>query len=129
MTNAPATARELYDLLLQAPNLCGRLTLESDHLLRWDLWEDYCLCIGLNATDVQVVLEKTGRFPRQITHWHTDNDEILEELRSIGTRDNLLVIRQGWLWEAVVHMGAESECPKRSLRRSLFSKPIILKAQ
>ena len=129
MINTPTNARELHDLLVQIPDLCGTFTIENENCLRWDLWEDYCLSVGVNRREACVALEKASRFRWQITHWHTDNDDILEELMSIGKKGNLLVVRQGWLWESVVHMGPEEECPKQALRKSLFSKPIILKAQ
>ena len=129
MENMPTTARELYGLLKNTPDLCGTLTMETDDILRWDLWEGYCLSIGVNQREACVVLEKATRFRWQITHWHTDNADILEELRSIGTRGGLLVVRRGWLWEYATFFGPEEECPKRLLRRGLFTRPLILKAQ
>lgn len=127
MTAVPTTARELYGLLLQTSDLCGTLTLESEGVLRWDLWEGYCLRVSLNAADCCVALETTSRFRWQVTHWHTHNEDILEELRSIGKHGSLLVIRRGWLWEAAAYFGPEAECPAKLLRKSLFSRPLLLR--
>ena len=129
MTNTPTTTRELYELLLQAPGLCGRLTLESEGNLRWDLWEGYHLAISIYKGHGHISLDKNGFFNCSVTHWHPEPEEILEELLSIGKTGNLLVIRRSLLGEAVAHMGPEEECPRRAKRKGLFSRPLILKAQ
>ena len=129
MSNTPTNARELYDLLMQTPDLCGKLTLESEGNLRWDLWEGYHLSISIYKGHGYISLDKNGFLNQSMTHWHPEPEEILEELLSIGRKGNLLVIRRGWLWEAVAFMGPEEECPKRAKRWSPFSKPLILKAQ
>ena len=129
MENMPTTARELYDLLLQTPDLCGRLTLETEDILRWDLWEGYRLSISLNQREAYVALEATGRIPWQLTHWHTDNEVILEELRSLGLKDSLLVLRRSWFGEKTMFFAPGEEIPRGALRRGLVRKPLILKAQ
>ncbi len=129
MNNVPSTVQELHDLLLQFPDLCGKLTIENEGTLRWDLWEGYCLSIGLNKIEAYVALEKANRFRWQITHWHTDHDDILEELLSIGRKGSLLVVRRGWFGESVTYFGPGEECPRRTMRKGLFSRPLILKAQ
>ena len=56
MTNMAVNARELYDLLLQIPDLCGTLTLENDFVLRWNLWESYYLGIFFSGDSSQISL-------------------------------------------------------------------------
>ena len=129
MNPIPSNVRELYDLLRQTPDLCGCLSLETENILRWDLWEGYRLSISLNYREAYVALEAAGRFPWQLTHWHTDSDDILEELRSLGTRGSLLILRRGWFGEKTMFFAPGEEVPKRALRRGLLRKPLILKAQ
>ena len=129
MNRVPSNTLELHDLLNDIPDLCGTLTMENDHILRWDLWDGYALSIGVTQAEATVVLQKAGNFPWQITHWHTDNDDILEEMRSLGTRGSLLIVRRGWFGEKVMFFDPGENVPGRALRRGLLRKPLILKAQ
>ena len=64
-----------------------------------------------------------------MTHWHPDPEEMPEELRDIGTRGCILVVRRYLLGEAVGYMGPESDCPPRCLRKGLLFRRLVLKAQ
>ena len=129
MNNVPATIQELHDLLLQFPDLCGKLTIVNEGTLRWDLWEGYHLSISLYKGHGHISLDKNGFFGTSVTHWHPEPEEMAEELRDIGTRGCILVVRRYLLGEAVVYMGPESECPPRDLRKGLLFRRLVLKAQ
>ena len=130
MTKMPTTAQELYDLLLQTPDLCGTLTMENLFVLRWDLWEDHYLGIFFSGDDCQISLNKRGALlDCSITHWHPEPENLPEELLSIGRRDCILVLHISPAAISVAYKGPEKDCPRRLRRNGLFQKVLCLKAQ
>ena len=109
----PQNARELYDMLMRTPDLCGMLTLVGDHGLDWELYEGFTVSIGINRREGYIGIEKrlAGKITDGLTHWHPALDEIYGQLCIMGRPGNVLVIRRNPLFCGVVYRGPESECP------------------
>ncbi len=127
----PVNTHELYDLLMQTPELCGQFTLVSDHEIKWDIYEDFSVSIGVNKVDACIALDKMlfGRIPNHFTHWHPDPEDIYDEICAIGTRGHVLVIRKFLLGEMVLYMGPEADCPYSPNKKWRWGRIYYLRAE
>ena len=123
----------LLERLKQNPDLCGSFSIDSQGLIRWDLYETHSYRIDVRGGDGYIDLFNRRKPHGDVTHWHPDPDEMYEELCLIGTRGNIIVVRYlhiGPLCGASVrYIGPEDNCPRRVKRMGLFSRSLILKAQ
>lgn len=109
----PANANELYEMLIQTPDLCGQFTLVHEQELRWDIYKDFAVSIGIGKMDACILIERKilGKLPDILTHWHSEPSDIYDEICDIGSRGNVLVIRKNFLGEAILYTGPETDCP------------------
>ncbi len=123
----------LLEKLKQTPDLCGSFYIDASGLIRWDLYEDHSYQIDVRGGDGYLHLFNRVKTHGSITHWHPDPDDMYEELCRIGMPGHIIVVRflhiGPLLGSSVAYIGPESECPKRTKRKGLFSRPLILKAQ
>lgn len=113
-TGASAFERRLFDKMKEQ-NLAGELTFQEHGVpICWRI-SDYKIEIGQEY--IGISKKARGKFSL-ITHWHPDDEEIFEEIRSIGTKGNVAVIHNGWFAQTVLYMGAKKDCPYQ--RKWLF---------
>ena len=102
------TTKELYEKLLEMPDLHSKPELDGEILI-WKLYENayvraYCdsydTCIDIISTSILVV---------SLTHWHPDEDDILNELYSLGKKGNIIVIQNSLLFKGVFYKGTPNE--------------------
>lgn len=91
MRNA-LTTKELYEKLLEMPDLHSKPELDGENLI-WKLYENayvqaYCdsydTCIG--------IISASPSCPS--THWHPDEDDMFDELYKFGKKGNILVLKR-----------------------------------
>ena len=107
---------KLFDKI-KKQHLAGKLTFrEEDASISWII-SGYKIEISQEYIGVS---RKHGKFFIPITHWHPDDEEILNKICNIGTKGNVTVIHDGWLVKSVLYIGSRNDCPYK--RKWLFGK-------
>lgn len=128
----PQTSNELYEMMLQTPDLCGHFELLSeDGNIIWNLYEDIQIEIGVNHGDCYFGISKMpfGKVEIGLTHWHPKSSEIYNEICKIGKHGNVLVIRTFMSGGSVLYMGNKKDCPYQHGKRNIFGKLYYLEAK
>lgn len=128
----PQTSKELYEMMLQTPDLCGRFELLSENgNIIWDLYENIRIEIGVDSVDCYFGVSKMlfGKAESGLTHWHPTAFEIYNEVCKIGKRGNVLVIRTFISGASVLYMGNKEDCPYKHGKRNMFGKLYYLEAK
>ena len=128
----PQNAKELYEMMLQTPDLCGSFALaDNDEGIVWQLYENVGIQIGVDPRDCYFGINKMryGKIEGNITHWHPTTVEIYDEVCKIGKRGNVLVIRSFWGGETVLYLGNGEDCPYRPDQKHRFCKLYYLEAK
>ena len=106
----PQTTEELYNMLLENTNLVGKLERTGDAIF-WT-FTNFWVLASLDKYEgyIEVNRKKEHWWQNgQLLHWHPMKDEIYEDLCAIGNKNNILVIRNGWLFSDVFYLGKENE--------------------
>lgn len=129
-TMAPNTTKELYDMMLNTPNLCGKFELVDDTIF-WYLFDGIEIEISIGRMDTYfgISRKKSGKIPDGIIHWHPDCEEIYNDVLNIGLEGNVLVIQKNILYVSVIYSGKEEECPYSPETKRRFGKIFYLKAK
>ena len=107
-------AKELYEQMKQE-QIVGSFSLVED-MIHWNIG-DYFIEIARDYLSITIV-KKLYSLP--ITHWHPEDDEVLDEIRQIGTKGNVTVIYDGWFAGGPIYAGPRECCPCK--RKWLFGK-------
>jgi hypothetical protein len=118
----PTTTQELYDMMLQTSQLCGRFYVDENDCIKWDLYDDYTITIAINDTEGYISLDSKSVFKGGLTHWHPSHFEIYDDVCSLGSLGNVLVIRKGFVGVGVVYLGDKENCPYNKNKSTLFGK-------
>lgn len=128
----PQTSEELYELMLQTPDLCGHFELLSeDGNIIWDLYENIRIEISVNSGDCYFGVSKMlfDKVESGITHWHPTSSEIYSEVCKIGKCGNVLIIRTFMGGAGVLYIGNKEDCPYKESKRHLLGKLYYLEAK
>ena len=108
--NSPQTTEELYKLLLESPDLAGKLELKGNSVF-WT-FKSFWVFTGLEGNDGYIEVNRNKKHwwqNEQLFHWHPSRDEIYKNLCAIGDKNNILVIRNGGLFSNIFYLGKESD--------------------
>ena len=127
----PQSTAELYRMMLQIPDLCGHFALlDGGETVEWWLSDDVRLKIVWSPDDSMISafggLSQKGA--REITHWHPEPFEILNEVLRIGRRGNVLVLRSSKGSGAVLYAGRAEDCPYSPDHKIRFGQFYYLQA-
>ncbi len=128
----PETSEELYHMMLETPGLCGSFELSSDKgRVLWVLYENICIELGVDSYDCYFGVSKrgAGKVWSCITHWHPDPAGIYNEVRKIGKKGNVLVIRASPFSSEVLYMGSRENCPYGKTQKMPLGKIYFLEAK
>lgn len=106
----PQTTEELYKMLIETPDLAGKLELTGDTVF-WT-FNNFWVCASLDKNEGYIEVNRKKKHwwqNDQLLHWHPMKDEIYNDLCAIGNKSNILVIRTGWLFSDIFYWGKESE--------------------
>ena len=101
MRNSLST-KELYEKILEMPDLHSIPRLENNILI-WDLYEDAHLEAYCDSYDTYIGIISSSQ--SSSTHWHPDEEEMLNELYALGKKGNILVVKQFVLGTGVFYLG------------------------
>ena len=128
----PQSSADLYDMMCATPDLCGEFELTEDGQgIRWRIREDIQITLGVDLRDCYIGVDKLlfGKIESGITHWHPTVYEIYNEVREIGLRGHVLVLRQGAGSGAVLYSGKKEDCPYKPDKKILFGKYYYIEAK
>lgn len=127
----PQSAEELYGMMLETPDLCGRFELDkSAGSITWNLSENIVIEIGVDPPECYIGINKShgGKVGGEITHLHPSVFEIYDEICKIGKRGNVTVLRASPVGSALLYAGREDVCPYPMEKKLLLGKYYYLEA-
>lgn len=128
----PQSTEELYGMMLETPDLCGRFELnKSAGSITWNLSENIVIEIGVDTPECYIGINKShgGKVGGEITHLHPSVFEIYDEICKIGRRGNVTVLRASPVGSALLYAGREDVCPYPREKELLLGKYYYLEAR
>ena len=128
----PQSAEELYGMMLETPDLCGRFELDkSAGSITWNLSENIVIEIGVGTPECYIGINKShgGKVGGEIMHLHQSVFEIYDEICKIGKRGNVTVLRASPVGSALLYAGREDVCPYPREKKLLLGKYYYLEAR
>ena len=105
------TTKELYEKLLEMPDLHSAPELDGEILI-WKLYENAYVRAYCDSYDTCIDIISNSILVGSLTHWHPDEDDMFDELYSLGKKGNILVLKKyvfGILGDGVFYMGAPNK--------------------
>lgn len=128
----PQSTEELYGMMLETPDLCGRFELDkSAGSITWNLSENIVIEIGIDTPECYIGINKShgGKVGGEITHLHPSVFEIYDEICKIGRRGNVTVLRASPVGSALLYAGRKDVCPYPREKKLLLGKYYYLEAR
>ncbi len=128
----PQSSKELYEMMLQTPDLCGHFELLSeDGNVIWYLYDNIRIELGVDPRDCYLGVSKMlfGKVESGLTHWHPTCFEIYNDVRKIGKRGNVMILRTFLNSGDVLYIGNKEHCPYQKDKPYLFGKLYYLEAK
>lgn len=128
----PQSAEELYGMMLETPDLCGRFELDkSAGSITWNLSENIVIEIGVDSPECYIGINKShgGKVGGEITHLHPSVFEIYDEICKIGKRGNVTVLRASPVGSALLYAGRKDVCPYPREKKLLLGKYYYLESR
>lgn len=128
----PQSTEELYGMMLETPDLCGRFELDkSAESITWNLSENIVIEIGVDTPECYIGINKShgGKVGGEITHLHPSVFDIYDEICKIGKRGNVTVLRASPVGSALLYAGREDVCPYPREKKLLLGKYYYLEAR
>lgn len=128
----PQSTEELYGMMLETPDLCGRFELDkSAGSITWNLSENIVIEIGVGTPECYIGINKShgGKVGGEIMHLHPSVFEIYDEICKIGRRGNVTVLRASPVGSALLYAGREDVCPYPREKKLLLGKYYYLEAR
>ena len=98
------TTKELYDKLILMSDLHSLPELNGEILI-WNLYKNAYIRAYCDSYDTCIDIISTSVLGCSLTHWHPDEEDILEELYSLGKNGNVLVLKNGFIGTSVYYIG------------------------
>jgi hypothetical protein len=128
----PQNSKELYDMMLQTPDLCGTFELnEGNENIEWLLHENIKIELGVDPRDCYFGVSRLlfGNVESSITHWHPTIFEIYDDVCNVGKRGNVMVLRSTASSGTLMYSGSKADCPYAPDKKYLFGKYYYLEAK
>ena len=128
----PQNSKELYDMMLQTPDLCGTFELnEGNENIEWLLHENIKIELGVDPRDCYFGVSRLlfGKVESGITHWHPTIFEIYDDVCNVGKRGNVMVLRSTASSGTLMYSGSKEDCPYAPDKKYLFGKYYYLEAK
>ena len=102
------TTQELYEKLLEMQDLHSTPELDGDILI-WKLYENAYVRAYCDSYDTCIDIISNSILIGSLTHWHPDEDDMFDELYSLGKKGNIIVIQNSLLFKGVFYKGSPNE--------------------
>ena len=117
------TTSELYNAILCKPDLHSRPRLYDDALI-WHLYKTAYLRAACGNGDAVIEIFSGNGFTGSVMHWHPDEEDMIEELYTLGKKGNMLVLKKS-LWGTSIFYSGPAESFPFPDRRTLYFGPKI----
>lgn len=104
------TSREIYGKLTQTSNLHSMPLIDGDVII-WKIYVNAYIRAYCDSYDTCIELFD-NLSDKSIIHWHPDEDDMFDELCSLGKEGNILVLRKTILGKRVCYIGPEDKMPE-----------------
>ena len=104
------TTTELYIHLIHKPDLHSQPELHDDILI-WPLYTNAFIQAFCHDGDTSIDIINNSVFSGSIMHWHPDEEDMVDELYSLGKKGNLLVLKKSLLGTSTFYAGPSDNCP------------------
>ena len=102
------TTKELYEKLLEMPDLHSKPELDGEILI-WNLYKNAYVRAYCDNYDTCIDIISNSAVVGSLTHWHPDENDMLDELYSLGKKGNILVIQNSLLVKGVFYKGSPNK--------------------
>ncbi|MBR2860312.1 MAG: hypothetical protein IKB86_00505 [Clostridia bacterium] len=97
------TTKELYEKLIQMPDLHSKPELDGEILI-WKLYKNAFVRAYCDSYDTCIEIVSTS-VTSPSTHWHPDENKMLDELYLLGKKGNILIIKKHLLGTSILYIG------------------------
>ena len=115
------TTKELYEKLLEMPDLHSTPELNGEILI-WKLYKNAYVQAYCDSFDTCIDIISNSTLVGSLTHWHPDEDDMFDELYSLGKKGNMLVLKKSLLGTSVFYSGPSETSPLTDRRSLHFGK-------
>lgn len=125
MRNA-TTTKELFEKLIQMPNLHSKPELDGDILI-WKLYKNAYVRAYCDRYGACIDIISNSDFIGSLTHWHPEEDEILNQLYSLGKKGNILAFNNSYfIRTSIFYIGEPSKYRFDKTKKWYWGKLIYL---
>ena len=115
------TTKELYDTIICKPDLHSLPQLYDNSLI-WRLYKNAYIHACCNGTDSFIEIFSGDGFTGSLMRQRLDEDEMLNELHTLGKKGNMLVLKKSLLGTSVFYSGPSETFPLTDRRSLHFGK-------
>ena len=113
----PQNAKELHEMLMVTPDLCGDFELIGKDVIHWT---HHDLFLEIDVDRISVWKKgRSGKGYHELTHWHPCCESVYDDVCKIVKKNSALVIRTFFGGARVVYSGPKEGCPNK---RGIASK-------
>ena len=98
------TTKELYEKLIQMPDLHSIPKLDGEILI-WKLYKNAYVQAYCDSLTHCINIISNSTFIGSFAHWHPDEEDMLDDLYSLGRNGNILVIQNSLFLKGVFYKG------------------------
>ena len=96
---SPKNTKEIYEMLIQKPDLHSIPELNGEILI-WKLYKNAYVRAYCDGHDTCIDIISNSAFVGSLTHWHPDEEDILNDLYSLGKQGNILAFNNSYFFRA-----------------------------
>ena len=115
------TTKELYNAIICKPELHSWPELHDDTLI-WPLYKNAYIQAICQDGDTSIDIIGNSVLSGSIMHWHPDEDNMPDELYTLGKKGNMLVLKKTLLGTSVFYSGSVGSFPLPDKQLLHFSK-------
>lgn len=104
------TTKEIYDAIICKPDLHSSPKL-YDNVLVWHLYENAYVQAFCNNGDTSIDIIGSSVWTGSIMHWHPDEEDMVDELYTLGKKGNILVLKKSLLSTSTFYSGPSENFP------------------
>lgn len=119
------TTKEFYEQLLQMRDLHSFPELDGEIMI-WKLYKNAYIRAYCDSYDTCIDIINDSNSVRSLIHWHPDEENMLEELHSLGKKGNILVIKKFLFGMGVFYVGEPEKFQFHSEKKHHRDKLIYL---
>lgn len=83
----------------------------NGEVLIWNLYKDAYVRAYCDSYDTCIDIISNSAFTGSLIHWHPDEEDMLDELYTLGKRGNMLVLKKALLGTSIFYSGPSESFP------------------